>query len=136
LELSVSLSTALVDMESLVLLHTLVITVFNILALANCSQNVSTVAPLAYSDHKFLSNLKFENKLVGLRISELCNDQLLLIEIYVLQPESRVDQRFKTLTRKFYAAIDLYLDVVAQVFHLSVILSWWFFLGSIIASCL
>jgi hypothetical protein len=112
LELSVSLSTALVDMESLILLHTFVITVFNILALANCSQNVSAVAPLAYSDHKFLSNFKFEHKLVGLSIPELCNDQLLFVEINVLQPESRVDQRFKTLTRKFYAAIDLYLDVV------------------------
>jgi hypothetical protein len=51
-------------MESLVLLHAVIIAVFYILAFADSSQDISAVAPLTDSNYQLFTFSKFECKFI------------------------------------------------------------------------
>jgi hypothetical protein len=65
-------------MESLVLLHTLLVAVFYIFTGANGSQNIAAGAPLANADCQLLILLERKTKLLLFVVSEFADDVLLV----------------------------------------------------------
>jgi hypothetical protein len=108
-------------MESLVLLHAVIIAVFYIFTFANGSQDVAAIAPLTHSNHQLLPDFELEREFIIGRVSEFRHYQLLFVKVNMLKSKGRVDEWLQALARELNSAV--YFDLlITSIVHLGVIL--------------
>ena len=113
LELIVSLRTALVDVESAVLVHAAFVAILDVLTLTNSPQDISRAAPLALADDQLLALLEFEGEWQVFAFPVLNDNILALVQVDLVDAKSCIEERLHGLTRKLDAAVVLDLYVLA-----------------------
>ena len=106
-ELFVGHGSALVDVEPLVPFHAVFVAILHNLALADGSQDVLVVAPLALANHQLLALLELEGEWLAGILSVLNNDVLVLVQINLMHTEGSVQEGLHRLAWEFDSTIDL-----------------------------
>ena len=107
LQFVVSHSTAFVDMEPLVLFHTVIVAVFHIFTFADGAKDVSAVAPFAESYDEVSSLDVFECEILSNFFLELDNNLLVIVKIDLVHSKGRIQERLKRLSWELDAAVKL-----------------------------